>query len=240
MLRQLLENNLLSFLFTFLPALVYAVIVYMSFKKDTISWKSSFLYFMMGAMSGIAVMTLQWIFPNLHNELFGPDRFVLSYFIMCFIQIALIEEGMKMFFFGLTNSYRTMLPKPGGIMFYCMSVSAGFAVQENLMYVMRYGDDVLLPRAFSAIILHMLTGIMMGYFITLGIYNKKKILYSLIGLIVATIYHGLYDFDIFIRVSPYGFPTGLGIPIQVLLGFGLVTTFLMYLHLRNKHKQFLV
>ena len=130
-------------------------------------------------------------------------------------------------------------------MFYVMCVSAGFAVVENMVYAWRFGPDVLWVRAASAIILHMLAGLIMGYFIALGVYIKKRrYLYRILGLMSAIFIHGLYDFNIMIGYREYylntgqiiQMPTGIGVNNWYVLGPGVIVVLIMYIHLRKLAK----
>lgn len=226
------ENRLLPFIFTFLPALVYACIVYLSAPYKSINFRFSQLYFMLGLVSAMVTSWVLWIFPHWQDPMLTQNIFV-SQFVLAFIQIALLEEGVKYLMFRVSERYRIKKCHPGGLMFYCMSVSAGFAVLENMMYLQIYGNDVLVVRAFSAIILHMLTGLMMGYFITIGkmrstsVWGRLK--FGMLGLLTATFYHGIYDYNIFLSQF------GLGIENMYMLLPGAAITFLMWGHLMKKY-----
>lgn len=233
------ENNLIPFIMTFAPALVYAYVVYRSFKR-TASLKVSFLYFLMGALSVTAVMAFHWILPWWTQVWHGD--FVTAAAIFAFYQVALVEESVKLLFYRFTDMYRKRLPGLFGTMFYTMSVSLGFAVVENMTYAWQMGDDVLATRAVSAVILHLMSGLMMGYFITIGRYRDQRLYWSL-ALIVPTLFHGLYDFNIMVQnmVTPFGMviPTGLGIPLGWTLIGGGIMVYMMYRHVYRIRKKLL-
>jgi RsiW-degrading membrane proteinase PrsW (M82 family) len=244
---MLFENhNLFPFILTFAPALLYAFIIFVSFPTRTIKLKNAFLYFLLGSISVHAVSAVQWILPNwgtIGTDLY-PNDFIKATVLLAFVQVGLLEEGAKLIFYRFANMYRGRLPQPLAIMFYAMCISTGFAVVENMMYAWRFGPDVLWVRAASAIILHMLAGLIMGYFISLGIYKKQKYLYRTIGLLSAVFIHGLYDFNIMIGYKDYylmtgeivTMPTGLGVNSWYILGPGIVVVLLMFLHLRKLSK----
>lgn len=233
------NNNILPFMLTFMPALVYTGIIFLSFSK-TISLKISFLYFLMGSLGVTAVSAFHWIFPEWKHPL--VDDFVYTIWILAFLQVALLEESFKLLFFRFTEMYRRRLPNKLSVMFYSMSVSAGFGVVENMLYAWRFGHQVLWPRATSTIVLHMIAGLMMGYFISLGMLDKnkwKRWMYSGIGLASAVFIHGLYDFNIMVSHREYFsrgdliyVPTGMGVDNWYVLGAGLTTTLLMLIHLK--------
>jgi len=231
------DTNFIPFALTFLPALIYTLIIYVTLPKRTVTFKIAFLYFMLGSISVHTVSIVQWVLPNWQ---FMLSDFVTGMALVAFVQVAFLEEGAKYMFYRLTNMYRGRLPKPLAIMFYCMCVSAGFAVVENMMYAWRYGPDVLVDRAYTSIILHMMSGLMMGYFISLAVYIRRlKYLLRALGLLAATFIHGLYDFNLMIAFTEqhmrYGImvlPTGLGVNSWYVLGPGVMVVVLMFKHLR--------
>ena len=235
------DTNFIPFMLTFLPALIYALVIFVSFPKKTICLKTAFLYFMLGSISVHAVSAVQWVLPNWRFQL---EDFVTGMAVVAFVQVALLEESAKFLFYRFTNMYRGRLPKPLAIMFYRMCISAGFGVVENMMYAWRYGPDVLIVRAFSSIILHMLAGLMMGYFISLSVYIKRrKYTFRTIGLLAAVFIHGLYDFNLMVSFREYAMQTGvyvmetgMGVSSWYILGPGIVVVLLMFRHLKKLAK----
>jgi RsiW-degrading membrane proteinase PrsW (M82 family) len=80
---------------------------------------------------------------------------------------------------------------------YGMSSAVGFAVYENIMYVMQYGFETAVVRAFTAIPLHAFCGAFMGAFYS---YSKKAAIlgkspapYTILALLVPMLIHGTYD-----------------------------------------------
>jgi RsiW-degrading membrane proteinase PrsW (M82 family) len=231
-----MQTNILPFILSFAPALLYAFMIFISFPKGTINIKTTILHFLMGALSVTAVIVFKWIFPVF--DLSITTNFIVNTLIFAFIQVALVEESAKLLFYRLTESHRKKLPGMFSIMFYAMSVSAGFAVLENIMYAWQYGHLVLITRATTAIVLHMLAGLIMGYFMAIGIYKKNKMKYTSIGLLAATFIHGLYDFNIMVAVRSvpsmqWAFNTGLGISPYWILGIGMLCAYLMFTHIKK-------
>lgn len=149
------------------------------------------------------------------NPNIDPFKF-FHYFY--FTQIAFLEEISKLSIFLIIEFYRrrtfNVKDNPIATMFYMAMVSLGFAVVENLQYGLIYGTDVLYWRAITAVLGHMLFGLFMGYWIAIGrmgskfedmslfdiIINKRKglrnILFTIIGLLSATILHGVYNLQL--------------------------------------------
>ena len=81
-------------------------------------------------------------------------------------------------------------------------VSMGFAAVENMMYVIQGGMEVAMLRAFTAIPAHATFGIIMGYYMGKAKFSKNPIKWNLIGLSLAVLFHGTYDFFLFIGFIP--------------------------------------
>lgn len=220
-----IATNLKIFLMALLPAITYGMIIYISSRYRSISIKKGLGYFALGAISVTFVNAFQFTFPYYQDWVLNESMPILSTLFKAIFQIALLEELCKLSSYRFIDSVRHRVElkrdKPVATMFYACMVSAGFAVIENLHYVMAFFDKVapselLLTRALSAVIVHMVCGLFMGYFIALGnlksdidisiisvILRKnprwRQGLYSTLGVTVAILYHGIYDFMAFIN-----------------------------------------
>lgn len=230
------ETNISLFLLAFLPALVYALMIWFSYPKKTINPKIAFLHFLMGTISVLIVQTWNWIFPEWSQMYYQIESFPLAMLTKAFVQVALLEEASKLVTYKFTEMYRKKIAMPLSTMFYSMCISAGFAVVENMTYISGYGFETGIRRATTAIVIHMVLGLMLGYFISLGTRYKSKWRYRLLGLLFVTSYHALYDFNIFISyvVDPFGrmFSTGLGINSYWIVSSGLFMVLTMFMHIR--------
>ena len=84
---------------------------------------------------------------------------------------------------------------------YAVMISLGFATVENIAYVFNNeGEEFFTAviRMFTAIPLHAVCGVLLGYFVGLAKFsdNSKPLLYK--GLFIATLVHGLYNYFIFL------------------------------------------
>lgn len=96
-------------------------------------------------------------------------------------------------------------------------VSMGFAAVENLLYVLEGGLEVALMRAFTAIPAHATFAIIMGYFMGKAKFSNHRMKWNLIGLSCAILFHGAYDFFLFINFIP-----GISIGAFVSLIIGII------------------
>jgi len=135
-------------------------------------------------------------------------------------------------------------------MFYTIMVGAGFAAFENTEYAIktingRFGEnldvfEVLFVRTFSSVLMHMICGAIMGYYIALGAKSEKmyRIRYNLIGVFSAAVLHGFYDFTI-LDSNMHTLVLDLGIlsfhwPSTIIVIGGLVITYFMATDLKYR------
>jgi len=140
------------------------------------------------------------IIPAIFLELFAKGMFT-NLFLYVFIGIALVEEVVKYFFLKKYLFNKPDFNEPMDGIVYAVMISLGFATVENIFYV--YGEEgqeinVALMRMFTAIPLHAVCGVILGYFVGLAKFsdNSRLLLYK--GLFLATLVHGLYNYFIFL------------------------------------------
>jgi len=135
----------------------------------------------------------------------GMDSFASSFQINHWVRIAitafliaaLVEEGLKLY---VVKKYAFNHEKYNEIMdgiTYMVIASLGFAVFENILYVMPMGAGVGVMRAVLAVPAHAMFSGVMGYYIGKAKFENNKVKsrkLMLIGFLFALLYHGLYDF----------------------------------------------
>ncbi len=205
--------SLLYILLAFLPVVFYILVIWSTTPLRSISLKKSFTYFGIGMISVGMLFTIHRVFPGITNPMGFDD---MSFFILSFIQIALLEELVKWGSFNLGNRVvNKERDLPISTMIYCGISALGFAFIENITYAIMYGGEVLLIRSTLCMVLHFLCGLIMGYWISKGripsklenrsllelIFIKKPklkiISYTILGVVCATIIHGLFDYNLF-------------------------------------------
>ena len=212
---------------SFLPALVYSGLIYISVPYKIINLKKSLYYLICGFMSvGILLViyeTFPWI-ETMGQKLFNPILNTLAYLhFKFFISIALLEELSKLLAFLIleknSNRKNKIKAHPIATMFYVSMVSLGFAILENIKYGMNSYEPgyVIALRSVTAVVGHLVFGLFMGYWISFGrlktrLKNRsildihlskdpllKTRVFTIIGLLSATILHGIYDLHIAIN-----------------------------------------
>jgi RsiW-degrading membrane proteinase PrsW (M82 family) len=125
---------------------------------------------------------------------------------------------------------------------YATFIGLGFACVENIEYVFEYGFGTGVSRALFAVPGHFLFGVLMGYFLSLAKFTpEKRKKYIFLGLLFASIAHGLYDWLLMFveRLSNMGSDFAYlvsGIVYQAFLG-GDVLLWIFGMKLVRKHQR---
>ena len=80
---------------------------------------------------------------------------------------------------------------------YAVFISLGFALVENIKYLMNYGTEIALMRGILAVPAHALFGVTMGYYLSLSKFSVRKsdkTKFFYFAIIFPIILHGSYDF----------------------------------------------
>lgn len=165
--------------------------------------------------------------------------FVANMFVY-FGVVALAEEGFKMIALA-TQTWKNpnFNFKYDGIV-YAVFVGMGFAIFENIKYVLEYGMVTGLLRALTAIPGHCAFAIIMGTFYGSSKYfqsvkNKKmQVLCMLYAIIIPIVGHGLYDFSLTISNNV------LSVVVSIFYMIILDIFSLVLLLYQSKHDQFII
>lgn len=122
--------------------------------------------------------------------------------VHAFLIVALVEEFSKFIFVRgvLYNNKHFNEPFDGIV--YSVMVGMGFATFENILYVVEGGIGTALLRMLTAVPAHATFAVLMGYYLGKAKFEHKKSYYALHALGVATLFHGAYDYFLFISYVP--------------------------------------
>lgn len=181
----------MNLLFAIFPPLLIAYYVYQKDKYEKEPKSLIIKSFLFGCVG---------VIPALFLEIFAKGMFT-SLFLYVFFGIALVEEGVKYFFLKKYLFKKADFNEPMDGIVYGVMISLGFATVENIAYVLNNeGQEiqVAIMRMFTAIPLHAVCGVILGYFVGLAKFsdNSRSSLYK--GLFLATLIHGLYNYFIFL------------------------------------------
>ena len=205
-------------LFLLAIAPVTIVILYIYFKDKFEKEPISFLFknFLLGATLSILITAILGVTAAKLIPLTNGQS-ILQQFLKAFFVVALVEEFSKYLIVRYFAQSNKEFNEPFDGIVYAVMVSMGFAALENVLYVFQYGVATGITRAFTAVPAHATFGILMGYFMGKAKFSKNKSKLNLLGLLLATLFHGAYDFFLFIDFIP-----GISIGAFVSLIIGIV------------------
>jgi RsiW-degrading membrane proteinase PrsW (M82 family) len=188
------------------PAMVIVLYIYLKDKFEKESIRFLFKNFLLGATVSILITMLigaiaSYLIPQ------TDAKSILQQFLKAFFVVALVEEFSKYVIVKYYAQKNKEFNESFDGIVYAVMVSMGFATLENVLYTFQYGAETGVVRAFTAVPAHATFAILMGYFMGKAKFSKNKIQLNLMGLVVATIFHGAYDFFLFIDFIP-GISTG--------------------------------
>ena len=190
---------------SFYAILPVALIFYYVYKRDKFPEppRIVLITFLLGIGTtfplGILIIAVEGFAETLNMGIEGSN------FFMSFIRAAFLEETMKFFVIIFYCLHLDVFDEPMDALVYGVAASLGFAAIENWEYVigsskhgMQVAKDVALIRSFTAIPLHALAGVFMGFFLMDAIFQKhNRKFFLFLSLFFPVCLHGLYDLILF-------------------------------------------
>ena len=183
-----------AFLFTY---------VYLMDKYDREPLKYLIITFILGCLTAIPVLLIgEWLRELTSFAAIAGT--ILETAVYAFFVVAFTEEYMKYLVLRLYNYPHKEFDEPYDGIMYGVAVSLGFAAVENVLYVLNAEDQAVstgLLRMFTAVPGHAMFGVLMGYFVGKAKFHVGKVSpfwVRTLGLVVAILMHGLYDFLLFL------------------------------------------
>ena len=152
--------------------------------------------FLFGCAITLAVKLLIPAFDDYSQKYFSGETY---YFFDSFIRAAFLEELFKLFVLVFYCSRKTEFDEPMDGLVYGVAASLGYAAYENIEYVLyTYNEPsfhLAYVRALSAVPMHALVGVVMGFLITQSIFEKKHNYLNLfMALSIPVLIHGFYNY----------------------------------------------
>ncbi len=174
---------------------------------------------------------------------FGMQSFIDA-LLVSFVIAALTEESFKFCVLHFYSARQSAFDEVFDGIVYGVAASLGFALIENVMYVLTAAADggmdqgilVIIVRALTAVPMHASCGVIMGACIGFSKIRKKPS-WAVAGLLLAIFLHGVYDTFVFSMELPGLEDVVLGL---LALGFigttiaGVVISILLVIILRKK------
>jgi len=196
------------------PATIIILYIYFKDKFEKEPVRFLFKNFLLGATLSILITS---IIGGIASRIIPLSDItnVFQQFLKAFFVVALVEEFSKYVIVRFVAQRNKEFNEPFDGIVYAVMVSMGFATLENVLYVFQYGVSTGIVRAFSAVPAHAVFAILMGYFMGKAKFSNNRIILNLTGLFFATLFHGAYDFFLFINFIP---GISVGAFISLILG----------------------
>ena len=202
-------------LFAIAPVCVIILYIYLKDKYEKEPKLLLFYCFMFGGFVSIIITTILYMLFDYVITLDDTD--VIQQFIKAFFVVGFTEEFSKYIIVRYYAQTKDAFNEPFDGIIYAVMVSMGFAATENIIYVLEGGYQVAILRAFTAIPAHATFGILMGYYMGQAKFSENRVMLNLKGLLLAIIFHGTYDFFLFIDFIP-----GIWVGAFISLVFGII------------------
>lgn len=210
-----------------IPAVVLLVKVYKVDHLDKETPRLLWNLVVRGVIATVFAMLTEWIGEFVLSS-FVQEQTVLYNFLLYFIVVAVSEEGFKY----LLMKQRTWKDPEFNFQFdgvvYAVFVSLGFALWENISYVLMYGFGTALVRAVTAVPGHACFGVFMGAWYGLakkyesyGMHSQSKTC-RVVALLSSIVLHGCYDFTASIENQNYAWIFVAFVVVMFLVAFRLV------------------
>lgn len=217
------------------PAFLYLYLLYQFVPKNTVNPKVALNYLLFGCLSPALIILLHFIFPNYTNQLNGSILFSFAAlcYVQIGLTEELSKYALLKLVSNDDATYKksSMI----NVIVYSLMISTGFAISENMLYLFEVRRTILNEtslflcqginstpleiqiniiksmvgiaalRAISAVVMHMVCGLILGYFVAKIHYKKNSLkkysnfnywYYTAAGILAAATYHGIYDMNI--------------------------------------------
>lgn len=183
------------------PVFIIILYIYYKDKYEKEPKRLLFYNFLLGAIVSIVITTILYYISDIILPLTNHTS-IFQQFIKAFFVVGLTEEFSKYVIVRYYAQTNKAFNEPFDGIVYAVMVSMGFAATENIFYVLESGYQTGILRAFTAIPAHATFGILMGYYMGKAKFSNNKVVLNLVGLLLAVIFHGAYDFFLFIDFVP--------------------------------------
>lgn len=216
-----------------LPAVVLMLVIYKCDRVEPEPIRLVLGMMGLGILSVIPTLICELI-ADIGLSLFLDTDSAIYHFLNAFFGVALIEEFWKLFFVMIFVWKKKAFNYRFDAIVYCVASSLGFALLENIVYVMQSGLGTGISRAILSVPGHCTFAIFMGYFLgnakLFAVQGKKEksMLWLVLALIMPTLQHGFFDFCLFMES---------GILVLVFLVFVFVCDIVAIVRIARSEKQ---
>ncbi len=198
------------------PGVAIALYIYLKDQHEREPLHLLLISFFYGVLSTLVtlIISLPLDFMIALNEHDAVHQFGNAFF-----KVAFVEEFSKFIFIRFILFRNKNFNEPFDGIVYAVMVGMGFATFENILYVFQYGFATGFLRMFTAVPAHACFAVLMGYYLGLAKFtHRKTFYYSVLALLSAVVFHGAYDYFLFISFVP---GIWIGALISLLVGLYL-------------------
>lgn len=198
LIRSSLQYNLILIAAAIIPAVFLMIKVYRSDRLEPESPSLLWSLALAGVLSALLALVAERVLGSLTRLIFGNGT--IYQILLYFVVVGLSEEGAKYLLLKRRtwNSWEFNCQYDAVV--YAVFVSLGFALWENISYVLHFGFTTALVRAVTAIPGHTCFGVFMGAFYGMarraensGQHEASR-LYRVLAVLVPVLLHGTYDY----------------------------------------------
>ena len=171
------------------PAVLIIIVVYY-YDRHKEAPRHIWKLVIMGAVVVLPVSWLEREMLNTYASTFSPSWPFLSSLFTAFFVAGVVEEGGKALVFYRFVYKKPWVNEPFDSIVYAVTISMGFALVENFLYITSDGLSTAFVRAFTAVPAHAMFGVIMG---TLFSQSQFKSAPLWRAYVIPALLHGIYD-----------------------------------------------
>ena len=202
--------SILLIVLAVVPAALLLIFIYRQDRLEKEPPKMVLSLVILGVVSTFLAMITESVGMAVLDRMFTSET-LLCRILLYFVVVGLSEEGFKYLVLKI-GTWRSaeFNCKFDGVV-YAVAVSLGFAVWENIKYVLTYGFATALVRAVTAVPGHACFGVIMGAWYGLAKRKQQQgwtsasAVARFLAVLLPTIVHGAYDFVATANVSSVHF-----------------------------------
>ncbi len=179
------------------PGIAICIFIYFKDKYNKEPLGLLIMSFILGMLSTVPAVIIQLVFKTSVEDMQGQSMLQVAAF--AYGVVALSEEGSKFIMLRFYAYPKKSFDDPFDGIVYAVMVGMGFATLENIGYVLQNGFTTGVTRMFLSVPAHATFAILMGYHVGLAKFNAaKRGLFFLLAIVWPVIFHGTFDFFLFL------------------------------------------
>lgn len=182
------------------PGFAICIFIYLKDKHRREPLGVLLVSFILGMLSIIPALILELVLGRGMDD--TQNASTLSVAMYAYGVVAFSEEGSKFLVLRFFAYTRKAFDDPFDGIVYAVMVGMGFATLENIGYVMAHGIGTGITRMLLSVPAHATFAVLMGYHVGLAKFDpERRNWYFLLGLLWAIVFHGTFDFFLFLGNS---------------------------------------